>query len=47
MKPDDIPQELINILDLRAGKVHSRKGPVVECLAEILTRHEEIMKDVS
>lgn len=38
----DIPQELVDILDDRAGKIHSRSGPVVSCLAEILTKYEEI-----
>lgn len=42
MTPDEIPQELIDILDMRAGKVHSRTGIVVACLAEILTQWEVI-----
>jgi hypothetical protein len=37
---DEIPQQLIDILDARAGKVHSRQGPVVACLAEILTAYD-------
>jgi hypothetical protein len=32
---DEIPQQLIDILDARAGKVHSRQGPVVACLAVV------------
>jgi hypothetical protein len=40
--PDEIPQELIDLLDARAGKQHSRTGSVVSCLAEILTRYEEL-----
>lgn len=42
MDPEDIPQELIDILDDRAGKKHSRQGSVVRCLAEILTKFDEI-----
>lgn len=42
MKVEEIPQELLDILDQRGGKVHSRQGPVVKCLAEILTKWEEI-----
>lgn len=40
--PQEIPQQLIDILDARAGKLHSREGAVVACLAEILTAWEEI-----
>jgi len=47
VKPEEIPQELIDILDLRANKKHRRNGSVVECLAEILTRYEEIRSDIS
>ena len=32
----DFPQELLDILDTRAGKQHSRTGPVVAALVEIL-----------
>jgi hypothetical protein len=42
MRPEDIPQELIDILDARAGKKHGRTGSVVTCLAEILTRYDTI-----
>jgi hypothetical protein len=42
MSPDEVPQALIDILDQRAGKQHSRTGPVVACLSEILTRYGEI-----
>lgn len=42
MKPEEIPQELLGILDARAGKAHSRQGPVVAALAEILTRYDEL-----
>lgn len=44
MEPQEVPQELIDILDSRAGKVHSRSGPVVSCLAEILTRFQEMSR---
>lgn len=43
MTPDEIPQELIDILDEKAGKNHSRTGSVVRTLAEILTRYDEIV----
>lgn len=42
MKPEDIPAELKDILDLRAGKIHSATGQVMNTLAEILTRYDEI-----
>lgn len=42
MTPEEIPQELIDILDERAGKAHSLAGPVVAALAEILTRYQQI-----
>lgn len=42
MTPDEIPQELIDILDKAAGKQHSRTGSVVTCLAEILTRYDQM-----
>jgi len=42
MSPEDIPQELIDILDERAGKKHSRNGTVVKTLAEILEKYEEL-----
>lgn len=40
--PERIPQELIDILDLRAGRQHSRTGSVVSCLAEILTAYDRL-----
>lgn len=46
MTPEEIPAELIQILDQRAGKEHSRTGSVVSCLAEILTRWEQIRPHV-
>lgn len=42
MRPEEIPQELIDILDNNAGKKHSKKGTVVTTLAEILTRYDEM-----
>jgi hypothetical protein len=41
----EIPQELVDILDARAGKVHSRTGVVLTTLAEILTKYEEMRND--
>lgn len=42
MKPAEVPQELIDILDERAGKKHSREGRVLTTLAEILTKYDEL-----
>jgi hypothetical protein len=42
MMSDEIPQELLDILDTDAGKTHSRQGSVVETLAKILTRYDEL-----
>ena len=41
MKPEDIPAELVTMLDDAAGKQHSRTGAVLTALAAILTRHDE------
>jgi hypothetical protein len=38
--PEQVPDNLIEILDRRAGKRHSRQGSVVSCLAEILTEYD-------
>jgi hypothetical protein len=35
-------QELVDILNKKAGKEHSRTGAVLTTLAEILTRYEQI-----
>lgn len=43
MTPEEIPQHLVDILDQRAGKTHSRGGPVLAALAEILTAAEADM----
>lgn len=40
MSPEEIPEELIRILDARAGKIHSSAGSVVTALAEILTAYD-------
>jgi hypothetical protein len=42
MSPQEIPQELVDLLDERAGKRHSREGRVLITLAELLTRYDEI-----
>ena len=42
MTPEEIPAELLAVLDERAGKTHSRTGSVVRCLAEILTAYDEL-----
>lgn len=42
MLAEDIPQALIDLLDLRAGKKHSRDGQVVSTLAEILTLYDRL-----
>lgn len=44
MTPEEVPRELIEILDKAADKKHSRTGSVVTTLAEILTRYEELRK---
>ena len=44
MTPEEIPQELIDLLDERAGRRHSRTGTVLRALAEILTRFEQLQE---
>jgi hypothetical protein len=44
MQAADIPQELKDILDRRAGKIHSAEGRVMQTLAEILTLFEEMIR---
>jgi len=44
VKPSEIPSELLDILDEAAGKKHSREGRVVQTLAKILTRYEELRR---
>lgn len=39
-----IPQELVDLLDERAGKRHSADGPVLAALAEILDRYEVMIR---
>ena len=43
MNASEIPDRLMEILDRRAGKRHSRQGPVARCLAEILTEYEQML----
>lgn len=40
MTPAEIPTALRDLLDEAAGKTHSDEGPVMACLASILTAHE-------
>jgi hypothetical protein len=42
VKPEEIPAELVAMLDQTAGRTHSRNGRVVTALAAILTRYEEL-----
>lgn len=37
MNVDDIPPELVALLDARAGRKHTRDGTVLRTLAELLT----------
>lgn len=45
MTSEEIPAELKDMLDRAAGRVHSASGPVMTCLAQILTRHEEMVRE--
>lgn len=48
MTPEEIPAEIKEILDRLAGKDHSAEGPVMACLAEILTLHIDlVMRDAT
>jgi hypothetical protein len=42
MTPEEIPHELIEMLNRDAGKEHNRNGRAVRSLAAILTRYEQI-----
>lgn len=42
MTPEEIPQELIDHLDMRAGIRHSRTGSVLTTLAELLTLYDQL-----
>lgn len=42
MKAEDIPAELVAILDKRAGKVHRPDGTVMQVLAELLTEYDRL-----
>ena len=44
MTPEEIPPRLKEILDRAAGKDHSATGPVMACLAEILTEHQRMLE---
>lgn len=44
MIPADIPTDLRELLDQAAGKRHSTGGPVMACLAQILTDHEAAIR---
>jgi hypothetical protein len=39
-----IPPELVQMLDADAGKAHSADGPVLASLAQILARHEQLVR---
>lgn len=47
MIPQEIPQELVDMLDEAAGKKHSRSGKVLTTLARILTRYDEMQQECS
>jgi hypothetical protein len=42
MTPEEIPQELVDMLNRDAGKQHRRTGTALRSLAAILTRYEQI-----
>jgi hypothetical protein len=42
MEAEDIPAELVAIVDARAHKVHSRDGVVLSTLAKILTAYDRM-----
>ncbi len=42
MTPREIPQELVDLLDERAGRRHGREGRALTTLADILTRYDAI-----
>jgi hypothetical protein len=43
VRPDEIPAELVTILDTVAGRQHSEDGTVLTALAQILTRHRQLV----
>jgi hypothetical protein len=45
--PDQIPQELVDILNADAGKEHGREGRVLATLAKILTRYDAMRTNVN
>ena len=42
MRVEDLPPELLEIVDRAAGRKHSAGGAVAQCLAEVLSRLEQI-----
>jgi len=42
MTPQEIPQPVVDLLDERAGRRHSREGSVLRTLAEILTLYDRL-----
>lgn len=45
MRVEEIPQELVDMLDHDAGRQHNRQGSVLASLARILTRYDEMRAD--
>lgn len=45
MTPEQVPAELVAMLDADAGKAHATQGPVLASLARILTRHEQQLRE--
>lgn len=43
MTPEEIPQELVDLLDERVGKKHRREGVALATLAEIITKYDELI----
>jgi len=47
MKAEDVPDELLVLLDRAAGRRHSRDGAVAGALAEILTRYDDAVTETT
>ncbi len=47
MTPEEIPQEVMDLFNTLAGKIHRRHGETVAGLAEILTLYDEIRETSS
>lgn len=43
MTGEEIPQQLLDIVDRRAGRKHSRDGVVASTLAEVLTAYRAML----